>query len=1323
MSKINLNPGDSIVTKNQNGTKGIPIDARTQVQYYKDIQNIEYAYENLQVIVTDDDPEDVQHPKGIYVITKLDINNDIDISGIKSLKEVINVTKQDVGLENVDNTSDTNKPISNATQEALNNKQNTISDLEDIRSGASAGAIAVQPATLQGYKTKQTPISDPNPDGRASEFIDSFSQDANGEITVTKKYIKVMKGASTLEDGAEGLVPEPNIGDQEKILQGDGNWVPKPAYVEANPQDDATVVLGKLKIGDTVYTAPQGQPGPAGADAYQPYKGTFNSVSDLQTAFPTPEAGDTAYVEATVGGVDVLEVYDVVSGSWHDTGRTSNSPVFHSGQQVSAVSIVNDLYSGGTGNVVSAEAAKEINDILSKTTRYGADRFYGGSVANYVAAYAIPLTGIKVVDIVCYHTNVGQPCIKLWDASNQPVVAFVPNQIAPADSNGCYHKRINLADYPTATQIMVSKGDSTKDQYLYMIAYGDAIASQYLLNLINHVDSEMSHDLGEEAGIRLDADADLQDNIDAVDAKVGNFNVLQDGNLSTRVKNIESEFDIKSIPSDNGVGGVTNETSMKQGGLLNSNVFDTSRKWYAEVIAKPVNGSQLNFFLYQQHIGGGIASTWFRIHNGQIQCTTYSNGTIANPIIISDATSVISFNTWYHFIVIYDGTKCYLFANGRNIYESEITILQSNITSVSKQEMDTIHSPKLLRIGYLGDTDVVADVVTEHYNGGNPFGYHPASYDNILVEVLPENMTKISIKNTANDTTVTYQSEQSFNILTENPWAAIVEGNGEPSILPLYVGQKYKDLTNGRIYTARGNQSLEDWGYYVTNNELNQLKSQTKTINGQSIWGSGNIEAGGGTGGGTFVNVLDHGAVGDGNTDDTNAIQTALEYARVNKKALYFPNGTFLTRKGFILTSGMRITGEPNAILENGTAKRNNDVCVITRMAVAASLGATTITVNDASKFAVGDEIVIQGGGSYRETMADISEINGNVITIDTSRFTADGQNGGLLEDTAVGKYVLTDFAMIKTIMTKEAVNVVVENITLKPNSDIANEPHIYTSSPINQTRQLQGVDQRNFRVYNVTVLDSANDGISLQGSGESEVIGCRVYNQKHKGIHWGTSHDMIRIENNYVYGCGSSTYDAPGDYYGSGGMFFCVNNHRVIIANNHIENCYRGIYGFNYIDNGSQDTDTVIIGNTFKNCGLYGILMQGGYRANIVGNVFLDFNNTAIPIRTEKENTFYFSASIIANNIFGNFGSQFAGPAMQITGAKNLVINGNNISSLINNNAGSTVRDNCNIVVTGCNKVNIVGNVVDGVIDTSDSDNVSVVTSNNIVNIQTQTT
>ena len=43
---------------------------------------------------------------------------------------------------------------------------------------------------LSEYKTKQTAVSDPTADGNAAAFIDSISQNANGEITVTKKNVQ-----------------------------------------------------------------------------------------------------------------------------------------------------------------------------------------------------------------------------------------------------------------------------------------------------------------------------------------------------------------------------------------------------------------------------------------------------------------------------------------------------------------------------------------------------------------------------------------------------------------------------------------------------------------------------------------------------------------------------------------------------------------------------------------------------------------------------------------------------------------------------------------------------------------------------------------------------------------------------------------------------------------------------------------------------------------------------------------------------------------------------------------------------------------------------
>ena len=71
----------------------------------------------------------------------------------------IDLTKSDVGLSNVDNTSDANKPISTATQTALNAKQDTLvsgSSIKTVNSTSllGSGDVAVQATLVSGTNIK-----------------------------------------------------------------------------------------------------------------------------------------------------------------------------------------------------------------------------------------------------------------------------------------------------------------------------------------------------------------------------------------------------------------------------------------------------------------------------------------------------------------------------------------------------------------------------------------------------------------------------------------------------------------------------------------------------------------------------------------------------------------------------------------------------------------------------------------------------------------------------------------------------------------------------------------------------------------------------------------------------------------------------------------------------------------------------------------------------------------------------------------------------------------------------------------------------------------
>lgn len=98
------------------------------------------------------------------------------------------VTKAQVGLGDVDNTADLDKPVSTATQTALDEKQDAISDLTTIRSGAALGATAVQPEAGKGLSSNDYTTAEKTKLDNLAEIKTigtGLNLDENGELTAT----------------------------------------------------------------------------------------------------------------------------------------------------------------------------------------------------------------------------------------------------------------------------------------------------------------------------------------------------------------------------------------------------------------------------------------------------------------------------------------------------------------------------------------------------------------------------------------------------------------------------------------------------------------------------------------------------------------------------------------------------------------------------------------------------------------------------------------------------------------------------------------------------------------------------------------------------------------------------------------------------------------------------------------------------------------------------------------------------------------------------------------------------------------------------------
>lgn len=495
-----------------------------------------------------------------------------------------------------------------------------------------------------------------------------------------------------------------------------------------------------------------------------------------------------------------------------------------------------------------------------------------------------------------------------------------------------------------------------------------------------------------------------------------------------------------------------------------------------------------------------------------------------------------------------------------------------------------------------------------------------------------------------------------------------------------------------------------------------------KTINGRPLFGAGEMTVTSADSYRAVEDVADYGAVGDGKTDDTAAIMAALDAAYRSGKPLYFPkNGegsVYLTRKGIVLLSGLTVTSDPGVTLASASAVLDGGGKTIsTRLMELSPKGATSCRVESVSGLVPGQEITIFNKSvdesSYRETLADITAVDPETktVTFDTSRFTASGLNEGNLYDRPAGYcFIHTDFSLVKSLRTKPAVNCTVENLTLRPYGNPL-DPYIYTISPLHQANQIRA--QNTLRVRNVTIDGSAHDGISAQGSGDIWIENCVVRDVKHKGIHWGTSCDRITVRGNLCLRCGSPAAEAVSDNGGTGAMYFCVNNHRVVIEGNRMVDCYRGVFGFDWRGTGENDSDSLIADNLFENCYLSGVSPEGvsgtGLNLKIAGNRFRGFTGGAVPILFDADPGL--AGAVISGNVIGGFADGYtnARGAIAIANASGVVIRGNVIER---NPSASGSTD---IVIKESKNVAVSANVVDGAIDDGDAANENVVKTANV--------
>lgn len=288
-----------------------------------------------------------------------------------------------------------------------------------------------------------------------------------------------------------------------------------------------------------------------------------------------------------------------------------------------------------------------------------------------------------------------------------------------------------------------------------------------------------------------------------------------------------------------------------------------------------------------------------------------------------------------------------------------------------------------------------------------------------------------------------------------------------------------------------------------------------------------------------IVSVLDFGAVGDGVTDDTAAIQAAAAYVSLNGGALHIPKGTYIITDHFPITaSNVRVFGD--------------------------GMGASVIKV----AAWVDGILIAKDGENYS------SGITGVIEKITVENLTIDGNRSGYVNgpnDTYGNgvNIVAADSVIVRNVEVKDAAEQsIVSTYWQVPAGNL--EDSIVIDSCVVRNCQTNRIGigvqgrMRNAKITNNSVIFSNN---SVQAINIGHNSGT------------GTDNGFSVIANNTIKGSGTSTI----------GIRVEDNTYNLTIANNVIDGCDISV---RCSSNAQSTFGYTVTGNQCLNWSSYGILL-----------------------------------------------------------------------------------------------------------------------------------
>lgn len=449
------------------------------------------------------------------------------------------------------------------------------------------------------------------------------------------------------------------------------------------------------------------------------------------------------------------------------------------------------------------------------------------------------------------------------------------------------------------------------------------------------------------------------------------------------------------------------------------------------------------------------------------------------------------------------------------------------------------------------------------------------------------------------------------------------------------------------------------------------------------------------------LSAADFGAVGDGETDDTEALERLFASAAENQMAVYIPAGTYMIRRPLTIKSGMEVYGDGNSsiIKKFPAAWHKLTDAIATGVYNDDEFHTITLKVDGVDGYHVGDHCFISYSNnpfqpqntkarycSYGE-IAEISDtpyVENGVEKYEVKFKSAfDSEKHGVVYNHPVGAVLSTSFPILRSWAFKdECVNVYIHDICLDGNrqtkgptyNNVTYEPMEWVNACIHfdaySANPLNGIHYDN-HCYNHYVercsfINASYDGLSDQGEGGLIVKDCVFQNNAMSGVHMGTVFSNAVITGNTM----------TGNRVRGAGVFFCQDVTNVIVDNNSISDFNHGCSDEEYASVGKFN---IIRNNIFDNITTYVFDFKKSSSSRHGGGLLIS-NNTITKLKYTMFAGNYLDDVIISNNTIES-----------VTKAPTTLISSNNSNGMII--VGNTLPDGTSISqpVEATNTTNLV--------------------------------